>query len=319
MHSIGKVAVAAALALCGAAQAGVLQFSGSTAGGPTFNRQLDDLSGPSGSGTSVPYSAYTFSVSTSGFYAVNTAASFDSVSYLYSGGFNPASPGTNALVGQDDLLSARTSGFGLNLSSGVNYTLVTTGFSNSDAGKFSAAIGGAGNIIPASAGSGASPAPEILSVTGNTAAAGQTFNRPLAGGGGLSGEGTAVPYSVLNFAVGAAGLYSVLFTGEFDGFLGLYDGFSATSSLANLLAASDDLGNAFTSGFNANLQTGRWYQLVTTGFSNADFGQYALSIVGEGSIAQLPEPGVLGLTAVGLLAAFARRRRSGEQAKASFA
>jgi len=307
-----KTALALGSLLVGAlSQAAVVQVNGTTVGAPTFNRYTEDLTGPSAAGTAVPYSAYQFSVGANGFYAFNTAATFDSVSFLYAGAFNPAAPGSNVLIAQDDLLNGRTSGFGLNLNAGA-YTLVTTGFSNSDAGKFSASIGGAGAITPVSGVPGPSPAPEILSIFGSTAG-GPTFNRPLEDLSGLSSAGMAVPYSLLSFAVGVTGTYTFLLTSEFDSFLALYDGFSAGAPTSHLLFAKDDLNNGFTSGFEFSLQSGKQYQLVTTGFSNSDFGAYGLAVLGAGTVAAVPEPPVILLMLGGMLALCGRRLRAGSR------
>ncbi len=137
----------AALASMPAAWADISTISGDTTGGPTFNRALEDLSGLSGVGTDVAYSAYTFTVSVSGNYTFLTTAQFDSFVFLYSPSFDSTSALTNAIVGNDDLLPGfTTSGFAETLTAGTTYIYVTTGFDLPDYGKFSTTIGGPGVI-----------------------------------------------------------------------------------------------------------------------------------------------------------------------------
>lgn len=51
--------IAAALSFASAAHAGLVTFSGSTTGGATYNRPLEDLSGLSAVGTNVRYDSST--------------------------------------------------------------------------------------------------------------------------------------------------------------------------------------------------------------------------------------------------------------------
>lgn len=142
-----RTSIALALvALAGAAQAGIVTFTGDTTGGPSFNRLVDDLSGPSAEGTSVAYAAYAFTVDTTGLYTFLTTAGFDNVAFLYGGSFSAGLPSAGALIGNDDLISASTSGFSYALTAGQTYVHVSTGFSNADFGQFSTTIGGPGVI-----------------------------------------------------------------------------------------------------------------------------------------------------------------------------
>lgn len=136
----------AALTCVTAARADILTVTGDTTGGPTFARLLETLTDVSTVGTKVAYDAYSFSVNKSGDYTFLTTAAFDSFAFLYSPSFTPGTPLTNALLGNDDLVSITTSGFQATLNAGSNYVYVTTGFANADFGKFSTTIGGPGVI-----------------------------------------------------------------------------------------------------------------------------------------------------------------------------
>lgn len=138
------------------AEAAIFEYSGSTAGGQTWNRpnegnpptQLSTV------GTDVSFSAWAFSVDTSGDYSfeVVSAKSFDPFLFLYQGSFNHANPlDSNAVLdGNDDQSFGNSlSKFSHSLNAGTNYYLVTTGYQNFDAGLFTNQISGLGNITPA--------------------------------------------------------------------------------------------------------------------------------------------------------------------------
>lgn len=143
-----------------------------------------------------------------------------------------------------------------------------------------------------------------------------TYQRALAGFGGLSGVGTAVRYDTLEFSVTQSGAYDFLSlaAGNWDNFLFLYSpSFDPGSPLVNGVAGNDDFPTIGRSGFNGvNLSAGVNYVLVTTGFANNSFGAYTNSITGVGSVVVVPEPGTYGLMALGLLGvgALVRRRRA---------
>lgn len=146
---------------------------------------------------------------------------------------------------------------------------------------------------------------------GNTTGA-PTYNRALTGFSGLSGVGTAVRYQTLAFSVTASGSYDFLSaaTGAWDNFTFLYGpSFNPATPLVNGLGSNDDFPGIGTSGFSAALTAGASYVFVTTGFANTDFGAYANSITGPGTVNVVPEPGTYGLMALGLaLVGFAARR-----------
>jgi len=137
-----------------ATQASAYFYVDDTTGSPTYNRPFADLSQLSGTGTAVPYDSFAFSVDTAGSYTFNSFAlpiiplsgRWDNMLFLYQGSFNPASPLTNALIGNDDLNAIGHSGFSFGLTTGVAYVLVTTGFNNTSEGKYLNTIQGPGNV-----------------------------------------------------------------------------------------------------------------------------------------------------------------------------
>jgi hypothetical protein len=146
-----------------------------------------------------------------------------------------------------------------------------------------------------------------------------TYNRALASFTGLSGLGTAVRYDRLEFTVTQSGAYDFLSLADgWDNFLFLYSpSFDAGSPLANGVVGNDDFPSIGRSGFDGvNLVAGVNYVLVTTGFSNSDFGTYTNSVTGLGSVVVVPEPGTYGLMALGLLGVGALVRRRKAQAAA---
>ena len=129
-----------------------LAYTGTTAstGVPTFDRP--DVNYNTNvpeqlSGTTVAFDSLEFSVSSAGTYNFLSTdiapVNWDNFTLLYSGSFNPASPMTNLLIGNDDLAHAGNqgvSGFSYALQTGVSYVFVTTGYYASSTGSFTDSI-----------------------------------------------------------------------------------------------------------------------------------------------------------------------------------
>ena len=126
-----------------------LVVTGTTVGGPTWNRPVANGGNPpvppaSGVGTAVHYNVIPITVDVSGSYAFQCFDGWDNYTFLYQNSFDPTAPFTNVLIGNDDNQSIGLSGFSRNLSAGTCYFFIVTGFSNTDAGAWSVAISGPG-------------------------------------------------------------------------------------------------------------------------------------------------------------------------------
>lgn len=171
MKKLAIATAGTALAAFGTAlpsMAGTLTYTGTTVGGATWNRPLsgNPPTSLSAVGTNVAYSVQEFAVDTTGLYNFLSVATnptnWDNFLFLYGNSFNPTTPLTNAIVGNDDFPNIGRSGFNnVSLTAGIRYFLVTTGFGNSDAGSFSNTISGVGNITTPS-----TSVPEPASVLG---------------------------------------------------------------------------------------------------------------------------------------------------------
>ena len=134
--------------------AGSFSYTAVTLGQPTFNRPIASPFGPpnvlSIVGTNVAYSARTFTIDQAGSYTFDSLSTspvnWDNYTLLYRTTFNPLNPLLNAIDGNDDLGFIGRSGFSSTLTIGT-YVLVTTGYSNTDAGTASSTISGPGNIL----------------------------------------------------------------------------------------------------------------------------------------------------------------------------
>ncbi len=137
--------------------------SGTTVGGPTLRRPSSDGTGTSGSctlsgsATAVPYVTYPFTPTVAGLHRITAAwtGGQDGYLLLYEAPFDPADA-CRGLVGRNDDGTARAnSQFDRDtLVPGRSYTLVITGFGNTDAGPYDlsilspAAVTTAGEAIP---------------------------------------------------------------------------------------------------------------------------------------------------------------------------
>jgi len=117
--------------------------SGDTTGQPTWTRPVANGPNPpvpplSGVGTATPYQALEFTVNLSGVYTFQCTATggWDNYTFVYANAFDPLNQFTNVVIGNDDNPNIGLSGFNVNLSSGVTYYFVVTGFGNTDFGAF---------------------------------------------------------------------------------------------------------------------------------------------------------------------------------------
>lgn len=122
------------------ANAIIATFTGTTVGAPTYNRGVG-CTALSGVGTATPYNAQTFTVPTSGTYNILSSQSgWDGYLHLYQGSFTPGTPLVNCIASNDDFPDIGQSQILVSLTAGTTYILVTSGFSNTDAGVFNTTI-----------------------------------------------------------------------------------------------------------------------------------------------------------------------------------
>ncbi|SMC60599.1 GEVED domain-containing protein [Moheibacter sediminis] len=127
---------------------GNCDLEGTTVGGPTWDRPLADGSGMSAVGVGVTYHVYgPFTVDTAGSYSINSTQEYDGFIFIYQNAFDPTDPLTNYLAGNDDGDGGiGTSDITVNLATGTEYFLITTGFDPTDSGTFVNTITGPGAV-----------------------------------------------------------------------------------------------------------------------------------------------------------------------------
>jgi hypothetical protein len=154
-----------------------------------------------------------------------------------------------------------------------------------------------------------------LTYTGTTVG-GPTWHRPVANGADvpfkLAPAATDVSFSSFTFNVDTTSLYDFLSTStapaNWDNYTFLYvNSFDATKPLDNIVIANNDFPSKGLSGFNkVSLTAGLNYFLVTSGFANADQGEFSNTISSSGQViagpvAAVPTPAILpGLVAMGI-------------------
>lgn len=121
----------------------LVSVTGTTAGAPTFQRPVEDLSALSVIGTAVDYDVLSFTPAADGVYTFLTSGEFDTFAILYGSPFVPTKGLANALIANDDIgADFNVSGFSFSLTGGSAYSYIVTGFDNDEAGNFSTTIKG---------------------------------------------------------------------------------------------------------------------------------------------------------------------------------
>lgn len=161
--------IAAALALSSVALAADAFFSGDLdPASPTFNRPVQDGAALSGVGTAVRYDVQPFWVDVSGTYVMElgqplaSPTPYDPFILIYSTAFDPNSPLTNFVAGDDDYSGVfalltdanyltgslrRSKIESVTLTALTQYFAISTTFGNDTGGPYDAAIGGGqGNV-----------------------------------------------------------------------------------------------------------------------------------------------------------------------------
>ncbi len=133
-----------------AALAGTLSFDGSTVGGPLWARPLagspPTVVSPS-LANNVAYQVTAFQVDQNDSFSLiatsGAPTGWDSFTFLYKDAFNASQPLSNVLLGNDRLSGGpdTQSGFtNVSLQAGVSYFFVVSGYSNNQAGAYTAVI-----------------------------------------------------------------------------------------------------------------------------------------------------------------------------------
>jgi hypothetical protein len=145
------LAASAALSLA-VSGASAQSYNNTTVGAPTFNRTLEGLTAGtcdgslSGVGTAVRYhvqGVYTGTAGIRTFTSVSNApANWDNYLFLYSNAWNPLNALLGCLRASDDNPGIGRSEFTFNMAANTQYFMVTTGFSNADAGTFTNTVTG---------------------------------------------------------------------------------------------------------------------------------------------------------------------------------
>lgn len=165
----------------GVAEAGLVTFSGNTAGQPTWTRPTAG-SPPTSLGPTSPYDAWQFVVDTAGVYSLTTtSASFDTYLHLFQNAFDPGNPLGNILAGNDDGGVGLLSRIDYSLNPGTEYFMIISGFGG-DSGPYTGSMEGPGNIdlsgpFHGASGGGAIPEPGTALMLGAGLACLWAFHR----------------------------------------------------------------------------------------------------------------------------------------------
>ena len=126
-----------------------LTVPGTTVGRPTWRRPDHNGTNPplvlSTTGTAVPFDVVSFTVSASGNYSMKSTGAWDNYLFLYADRLSPGYALPGVVIGNDDLGAVGVAGFNnVTLYAGITYFLVTSGYQNYHAGKYTLEITGPG-------------------------------------------------------------------------------------------------------------------------------------------------------------------------------
>lgn len=127
-----------------------VMYSGDTTGAATWQRALASCGGVSGAPGPMNYQVQPFHVGTNGAYDITSvqAGGWDGYLVIYQGTFDPNNQTTNCIGGDDDGAGGigTSEVFGLALTAGTQYWVVTTGFDNAEFGAYTNTITGPGTV-----------------------------------------------------------------------------------------------------------------------------------------------------------------------------
>jgi hypothetical protein len=117
---------------------GVAGYSGTNAGGPTFQRPGQGVPPTSLSGNIVNYHLEQFTISANSPCTLYSDQDYDGYLHVYEGSFNPADSFANVIGGDDDVFTNpfRDSQIDIELFAGITYYLVTSSFGAGGTGNF---------------------------------------------------------------------------------------------------------------------------------------------------------------------------------------
>ncbi len=115
---------------------------------PVFNRsQTGTTYSASAIGTATHYAKHLFTVSATGAYTFTLCGNYDAYLHIYHDTFNTSFPATNFIVADDDAaICTGGSEATVNLTAGVQYIFVATGFANNNVGDYTVTFSGAGAV-----------------------------------------------------------------------------------------------------------------------------------------------------------------------------
>ncbi len=122
-----------------------MPYSDSTSGGPLWTRPNEGTTCTLSSNT-VNYHVQPFAIDTSGTYFVVSQQNYDGYIHLYQDGFDPGSPCTNYLNGDNDALFSTSSELSHALEAGRIYYVITSGNLAGNTGSFNNTISGPGTV-----------------------------------------------------------------------------------------------------------------------------------------------------------------------------